>query len=180
MWSTDSLWCSWLLSVIIFIYFFLHPLSNLPLFCYHILLSSFAYLQFVQESPFLTRDLLESCFPYALLRDAYNSVYRKPQVCTCAQSCVCVCVCVYMWCLCGEVGMSSLIMKTSSCGVCRISHNYVHAINIHTVIFFHPHAASVTKTPSWWWDSILVESNQLTVHCRNWQSILMTTLVFVK
>jgi len=33
----------------------------------------------VKESPFLTRDLLESCFPYALLRDAYNSVYRKPQ-----------------------------------------------------------------------------------------------------
>lgn len=33
---------------------------------------------FVEESPFLTRDLLESCFPYALLRDAYNSVYRKP------------------------------------------------------------------------------------------------------
>ena len=37
-------------------------------------------LQFVQESPFLTYDLLESCFPYALLRDAYNSVYRKPAV----------------------------------------------------------------------------------------------------
>lgn len=34
---------------------------------------------FVEESPFLTRDLLESCFPYGLLRDAYNSVYRKPQ-----------------------------------------------------------------------------------------------------
>ncbi|XP_070198956.1 membrane-associated protein Hem-like isoform X2 [Littorina saxatilis] len=30
----------------------------------------------VQESPFLTMDLLESCFPYALLRNAYNSVYK--------------------------------------------------------------------------------------------------------
>jgi NCK-associated protein 1 len=35
---------------------------------------------FVEESPFLSRDLLESCFPYGLLRDAYNSVYRKPQL----------------------------------------------------------------------------------------------------
>ncbi|XP_052798204.1 membrane-associated protein Hem-like isoform X3 [Mya arenaria] len=32
----------------------------------------------VQESPFLTMDLLESCFPYALLRNAYNSVYKQP------------------------------------------------------------------------------------------------------
>ncbi|XP_052216371.1 membrane-associated protein Hem-like isoform X3 [Dreissena polymorpha] len=31
----------------------------------------------VQESPFLTMDLLESCFPYALLRNAYNSVYKQ-------------------------------------------------------------------------------------------------------
>ncbi|XP_054709412.1 membrane-associated protein Hem-like [Uloborus diversus] len=30
----------------------------------------------VQESPFLTMDLLESCFPYALLRNAYHHVYR--------------------------------------------------------------------------------------------------------
>ncbi|KAF8790133.1 Nck-associated protein 1 like protein [Argiope bruennichi] len=30
----------------------------------------------VQESPFLTMDLLESCFPYALLRNAYHDVYR--------------------------------------------------------------------------------------------------------
>merc|ERR1719239_762535 len=30
----------------------------------------------VQESPFLTMDLLESCFPYALLRNAYHTVYR--------------------------------------------------------------------------------------------------------
>ncbi|XP_067656118.1 nck-associated protein 1-like isoform X1 [Haliotis asinina] len=30
----------------------------------------------VQESPFLTMDLLESCFPYALLRNAYHSVYK--------------------------------------------------------------------------------------------------------
>ena len=33
---------------------------------------------FVEESPFLTRDQLERCFPYCLLRDAYNSVYRRP------------------------------------------------------------------------------------------------------
>ncbi|RUS84127.1 hypothetical protein EGW08_008101 [Elysia chlorotica] len=30
----------------------------------------------VQESPFLTMDLLESCFPYALLRNAYHTVYK--------------------------------------------------------------------------------------------------------
>eukprot|EP00731_Ephydatia_muelleri_P036969 Em0366g4a len=35
----------------------------------------------VEESPFLTRDQLESCFPYSLLRDSYNYVYRK-QPCT--------------------------------------------------------------------------------------------------
>ncbi|KAJ8298682.1 hypothetical protein KUTeg_022742 [Tegillarca granosa] len=32
--------------------------------------------QIVQESPYLTMDLLESCFPYALLRNAYNTVYK--------------------------------------------------------------------------------------------------------
>ncbi|XP_035825856.1 membrane-associated protein Hem isoform X2 [Aplysia californica] len=32
--------------------------------------------QIVQESPFLTMDLLESCFPYALLRNAYHTVYK--------------------------------------------------------------------------------------------------------
>jgi NCK-associated protein 1 len=31
----------------------------------------------VKESPFLTMDLLESCFPYALLRNAYHSVYKS-------------------------------------------------------------------------------------------------------
>ncbi|XP_065191143.1 nck-associated protein 1-like [Sycon ciliatum] len=31
----------------------------------------------VQESPFLTMDLLESCFPYALLRNSYNQAYKK-------------------------------------------------------------------------------------------------------
>ncbi|CAH1785632.1 unnamed protein product [Owenia fusiformis] len=31
----------------------------------------------VQESPFLTMDLLESCFPYALLRNAYHAVYKN-------------------------------------------------------------------------------------------------------
>lgn len=30
----------------------------------------------VQESSFLTMDLLESCFPYALLRNAYHHVYK--------------------------------------------------------------------------------------------------------
>lgn len=34
----------------------------------------------VQESPFLTMDLLESCFPYALLRNAYHAVYRVENV----------------------------------------------------------------------------------------------------
>ncbi|XP_059172093.1 nck-associated protein 1-like [Physella acuta] len=32
--------------------------------------------QIVQESPFLTMDVLETCFPYALLRNAYHSVYK--------------------------------------------------------------------------------------------------------
>ncbi|KAH9366076.1 hypothetical protein HPB48_011207 [Haemaphysalis longicornis] len=30
----------------------------------------------VDESPFLTMDLLESCFPYALLRNAAHAVYK--------------------------------------------------------------------------------------------------------
>ena len=30
----------------------------------------------VQESPLLTMDLLESCFPYALLRNAYHAVFK--------------------------------------------------------------------------------------------------------
>jgi NCK-associated protein 1 len=34
--------------------------------------------EIVQESPFLTMDLLESCFPYALLRTSYHHVYRQP------------------------------------------------------------------------------------------------------
>ncbi|XP_074659971.1 nck-associated protein 1-like [Tubulanus polymorphus] len=32
--------------------------------------------QIVQESPFLTMDLLESCFPYCLLRNSYHAVYK--------------------------------------------------------------------------------------------------------
>ncbi|ELU15795.1 hypothetical protein CAPTEDRAFT_228503 [Capitella teleta] len=32
--------------------------------------------EIVQESPFLTMDLLESCFPYALLRTSYHHVYK--------------------------------------------------------------------------------------------------------
>lgn len=35
------------------------------------------FLQIVQESPFLTMDLLESCFPYALIRNAYHAVYKQ-------------------------------------------------------------------------------------------------------
>lgn len=35
--------------------------------------------QIVQESPFLTMDLLESCFPYALIRNAYHDVYKQEQ-----------------------------------------------------------------------------------------------------
>ncbi|EDO45022.1 predicted protein [Nematostella vectensis] len=31
----------------------------------------------VQQSPYLTMDVLESCFPYALLRNAYHEVYQK-------------------------------------------------------------------------------------------------------
>lgn len=30
----------------------------------------------VEESPFLTLDMLESCFPYVLLRNAYREVSR--------------------------------------------------------------------------------------------------------
>ena len=38
---------------------------------------SFVYSpQIVQESPYLTMDLLESCFPYALLRNSYHHVYK--------------------------------------------------------------------------------------------------------
>ncbi|ENN72215.1 hypothetical protein HUJ04_009989 [Dendroctonus ponderosae] len=35
--------------------------------------------EIVQESPFLTMDLLESCFPYALIRNAYHDVYKLEQ-----------------------------------------------------------------------------------------------------
>ncbi|OXA44151.1 membrane-associated protein Hem [Folsomia candida] len=31
----------------------------------------------VQESPFLTYDLLESCFPFALIRNAFHAVYKQ-------------------------------------------------------------------------------------------------------
>uniref|UniRef100_A0A1B0C8S5 Uncharacterized protein n=1 Tax=Lutzomyia longipalpis TaxID=7200 RepID=A0A1B0C8S5_LUTLO len=33
--------------------------------------------QIVKESPFLTMDLLESCFPYVLIRNAYHAVYKQ-------------------------------------------------------------------------------------------------------
>ena len=35
--------------------------------------------QIVEESPFLTMDLLEACFPYALIRNAYHSVHKYEQ-----------------------------------------------------------------------------------------------------
>jgi len=35
--------------------------------------------QIVQASPFLSMDLLESCFPYSLLRNAYHSVHKVVQ-----------------------------------------------------------------------------------------------------
>ena len=34
----------------------------------------------VQDSPYLTMDLLESCFPYALLRKANQAVFRSDNV----------------------------------------------------------------------------------------------------
>jgi NCK-associated protein 1 len=36
--------------------------------------------EIVQESPFLTMDLLESCFPYALLRTSYHHVHRQAEI----------------------------------------------------------------------------------------------------
>lgn len=36
--------------------------------------------QIVQDSPYLTMDLLESCFPYALLRKANQAVFRSDNV----------------------------------------------------------------------------------------------------
>ena len=30
----------------------------------------------MNDSPYLTMDVLESCFPYALLRNAYHEVYK--------------------------------------------------------------------------------------------------------
>ncbi|KAJ8378284.1 hypothetical protein AAFF_G00244190 [Aldrovandia affinis] len=34
----------------------------------------------VEESPFLSQDMLESCFPYALLRNAYREVYKSSTI----------------------------------------------------------------------------------------------------
>lgn len=36
--------------------------------------------QIVQQSPFLTMDLLESCFPYVLIRNAFHAVYKQEQL----------------------------------------------------------------------------------------------------
>jgi len=56
-------------------------------------------VQIVQDSPFLTMDLLESCFPYALLRTSYHHVYRHAEslwhcninfCCFVHTSCICV------------------------------------------------------------------------------------------
>lgn len=33
--------------------------------------------QIVEESSFLTADMLETCFPYVLLRNAYREVHRE-------------------------------------------------------------------------------------------------------
>uniref|UniRef100_A0A4W5NFN4 Nck-associated protein 1 n=1 Tax=Hucho hucho TaxID=62062 RepID=A0A4W5NFN4_9TELE len=41
--------------------------------------------QIVQESPFLTMDLLESCFPYVLLRNAYHAHFYSEKLDTCRQ-----------------------------------------------------------------------------------------------
>ncbi|XP_064102195.1 membrane-associated protein Hem-like [Macrobrachium nipponense] len=35
--------------------------------------------QIVVQSPFLTMDLLEACFPYALIRNAYHAVHKAEQ-----------------------------------------------------------------------------------------------------
>lgn len=35
--------------------------------------------EIVQQSPFLTMDLLESCFPYVLIRNAFHAVYKQEQ-----------------------------------------------------------------------------------------------------
>lgn len=35
--------------------------------------------EIVKESNFLTQDLLESCFPYALIRNAFHAVYKQEQ-----------------------------------------------------------------------------------------------------
>ena len=37
------------------------------------------FLFYFQASPFLSMDLLESCFPYTLLRNAYHSVHKGVQ-----------------------------------------------------------------------------------------------------
>lgn len=42
------------------------------------LISVFIYLfQLVEESSFLTIDMLETCFPYVLLRNAYREISRN-------------------------------------------------------------------------------------------------------
>lgn len=38
--------------------------------------------QIVNDSPYLTMDVLESCFPYALLRNAYHEVYKVSSMST--------------------------------------------------------------------------------------------------
>jgi len=51
--------------------------DSIPCYWVHSVRFFLFMLQIVQESPFLTMDLLESCFPYALLRNAYHSVYKN-------------------------------------------------------------------------------------------------------
>uniref|UniRef100_A0A4W3J7A8 Nck-associated protein 1 n=1 Tax=Callorhinchus milii TaxID=7868 RepID=A0A4W3J7A8_CALMI len=49
----------------------------LSLYLISVLSCCWNFPQIVQESPFLTMDLLESCFPYVLLRNAYHAVYKQ-------------------------------------------------------------------------------------------------------
>ena len=44
--------------------------------CYFVTHAFSVDAQIVEESPFLTMDLLEACFPYALIRNAYHGVHR--------------------------------------------------------------------------------------------------------
>lgn len=36
-----------------------------------------SHFQIVEQSPYLSQDMLESCFPYVLLRNSYRDVYKS-------------------------------------------------------------------------------------------------------